>query len=169
MFSGGGGGVDHLSIRACACACECNAFIPRLPPPQSHTPPNPPTPRHPHPHTHSLNFAIQGINYSYADLQRGSTLLSHVMGVLDAAPAALETPAGGYVNPGAIRCVFGWGGLVGWMVKLGEEALTDVWSGLVWFTPCCWNHRGEVEFKDLHFAYPMRPDVPVLRSVRFCF
>lgn len=74
----------------------------------------PPCPPHLHPHSqshpykhtpHSLNFAIQGINYSYADLQRGSTLLSHVMGVLDAAPAALEEPAGGYVNPGAIRSV----------------------------------------------------------------
>jgi ABC-type multidrug transport system fused ATPase/permease subunit len=31
----------------------------------------------------SLNFAIQGINYSWADLQRGSTLLSHVMSILD--------------------------------------------------------------------------------------
>ncbi len=57
---------------------------------------------------HSLNFAIQGINYSYADLKRGETLLSHVMGVLDAAPAAPssgDSRKGSYVNPGAIRCV----------------------------------------------------------------
>lgn len=71
------------------------------------TRPAPSRPLHTHTQTNSLNFAIQGINYSYADLQRGATLLSHVMGVLDAAPAALEKPPGGYVNPGAIRCA-GW-------------------------------------------------------------
>ena len=119
--------VDHLSI----CVCECNALIPRFPPTITHSPIPPYTHSTP---PHSLNFAIQGINYSYADLQRGSTLLSHVMGVLDAAPAALEAPAGGYVNPGAIRCVsVGLVWLGGWV---GGRKLWLTFR-LVWFYTMC--------------------------------
>lgn len=41
----------------------------------------------------SLNFAIQGINYSWADLKRGTTLLDHVMSVLETHPTRLSLPS----------------------------------------------------------------------------
>ena len=51
--------------------------------------------------------AKQGINYSWADVQRGSALLSHVMHVLDiTSPAALASKQQKqYLAPEAIRRV----------------------------------------------------------------
>lgn len=78
----------------------------------------------------SLNFAIQGINYSWADLRRGTTLLSHVMSVLETPPPKPSLPP-----------------FLASATTMEEEMVV----------------KGQVEFKDVVFAYPNRADVPVLR------
>jgi ABC-type multidrug transport system fused ATPase/permease subunit len=79
----------------------------------------------------SLNFAIQGINYSWADLKRGTTLLDHVMSVLETPPTRPSLPSS-----------------LSTASDNKEEAVAV---------------KGQVEFKDVVFAYPNRADVPVLR------